>query len=201
MERRPGQGYTEEQIDRALVEVALCGGNTHFAARNLKAAGTPVPRRTLRTWVERTQVERYLRLRAELVSRIHAKIARECEDSAELAGHLERRMLAKLAEDFEKLPPRDQPGALRNVSTSKAINIDKAALLRGQPTEIVEHKQDVQELWAEFAAMFPSVVNSTAEEITDAEVVHGADSGADFEPAAESQGTLRAPLRHEETPP
>jgi hypothetical protein len=185
--RRPGQGYTEEQIDRALTEVALCGGNTHHAARNLKAAGMPVPRRTLRTWVERTQVERYLRLRAELVPRIHAKIAQECEDSAELAGQLERRMLAKLGEDFEKLPPRDQPGAIRNVATVKGINVDKAALLRGQPTEIVEHRRDVGELWAEFAAMFPSVVNGTAEEITDAGLVHGADSGADLELPSERQ--------------
>jgi hypothetical protein len=134
--------------------------------------------------VERTQVERYLRLRAELVPRIHAKIAQECEDSAELAGQLERRMLAKLGEDFEKLPPRDQPGAIRNVATVKVINVDNAALLRGQPAEIVEHRRDVGELWAEFAAMFPSVVNGTAEEITEAEIVIGADAGADASPEA-----------------
>ena len=187
IERRPGRGYTEERIDRALTEVALCGGNTHHAARNLKAAGTPVPRRTLRTWVESTQVDRYLRLRAELVPRIHVKIAQECEDSASLAAEVERSMLVKLRQDFDKLPPRDQPGAIRNVATVKGINVDKAALLRGQPTEIVEHRQTTAELWAEFAAMFPSVVNGAAEEITDAELVHGADSGADLEPPPEPQ--------------
>ena len=110
-------------------------------------------------------------------------------------------MLAKLGEDFEKLPPRDQPGAIRNISTSKAINIDKAALLRGQPTEIVEHRQATAELWAEFAAMFPSVVNGTAEEITDAGLVHGADSGADLELPSEPQANAPSALRYEETPP
>lgn len=112
--------------------------------------------------------------------RIHAKIAEQCEDTAELAGELERQMIVKLAKDFKQLAPRDQAGAIRNVSTTKAINVDKAALLRGQPTEIVEHRHDVGELWAEFEAMFPGVVNGEATEITDAEVVPGADPGADF---------------------
>ena len=108
------------------------------------------------------------------------QIAAECEDTAEQAAELERRMLAKLGKDFEQIAPRDQAGAIRNVSTVKAINVDKAALLRGQPTEIVEHRQSTAELWAEFEAMFPSVVNGEAIEIPDAEVVHGADSGADL---------------------
>ena len=180
IERRPGQGYTEEQIDRALVEVALCAGNTHAAHRNLRALGFEVPRATLYEWITRTQAERYQRVRVELAPRIAAKIAAECEDTAEVAGALERNMIAKLAKDYDKLAPRDQAGALRNVSTTKAINIDKAALMRGQPTEIVEHRHDVAELWAEFEVMFPSVVKGEAIEITDADVVPGADSGADL---------------------
>src|SRR5215211_269796 len=119
MERRPGQGYTEEQMDRALVEVALCAGNTRAASRHLKAAGTPVPFQTLHQWATKTQTERYQRLRAELVPRIHAKIAAECEDTAELAGQLERQMIVKLAKDYKQLAPRDQAGAIRNVSTTK----------------------------------------------------------------------------------
>jgi hypothetical protein len=58
LERRPGQGYTEEQMDRALVEVALCAGNTHMAHRNLKAKGFEVPRPTLYEWATNSQVER-----------------------------------------------------------------------------------------------------------------------------------------------
>ena len=87
-------------------------------------------------------------------------------------------MLSQFEKDYSKLEPRDQAGAIRNVSVVKALNVDKAALLRGQPTEIVEHRQSTAELWAEFAAMFPSVVNGEAVEITDADVVPGAGSGA-----------------------
>jgi hypothetical protein len=166
-------------MDRGLVEVALCGGNTHLAYRNLKAQGIEIPRRTLYSWATENQVERYQRLRVELAPRIAAKIAAECEDTAELAGRVERGMLAQFEKDYSKLEPRDQAGAIRNVSTTKGINIDKAALLRGQPTEIVGHRHDVGELWSEFAAMFPSVVvEAEAEEITDADVVPGADPGA-----------------------
>lgn len=180
IDRRPGQGYTEEQIDRALVEVALHGGNTRAAHRNLKAEGIDIPRATIQVWTTKTKTERYQQLRAELVPRIHAKIAADCEDTATEAARLERKMLAKLGDDFDQIAPRDQAGAIRNVSTVKAINVDKANLLRGQPTGIVEHRHDVAELWAEFEVMFPSVVQGEAIEITDAEVLRGADSGADL---------------------
>jgi hypothetical protein len=66
--------------------------------------------------------------------------------------------------------------------------------MRGQPTEIIEHRQSTAELWAEFAAMFPSVVDGEAVEITDAEVVSGADPGADSAlEAGPSEGTESAP--------
>jgi hypothetical protein len=110
-------------------------------------------------------------------------------------------MIVKLAKDYKQLAPRDQAGAIRNVSTTKAINVDKAALLRGQPTEIVEHRQDVGELWAEFEAMSPGVVNGEAVEITDAEVVHGADSGADFEPGSEPPSNGASAPKTQKTPP
>jgi hypothetical protein len=90
-------------------------------------------------------------------------------------------MLIQFVHDYPKLAPRDQAGAIRNVATGYGIEIDKAALLRGQPTEIVEHRHDVGELWSEFAAMFPGIVNGEAVEITDAEIerVSGTESGTE----------------------
>ena len=35
-----------------------------------------------------------------------------------------------------QLSPRDTAGAIRNVIVAKAVNIDKASLIRGRPTEI-----------------------------------------------------------------
>jgi hypothetical protein len=182
------------------VEVALCNGNTHAAHRNLKAVDISIPRPTIEGWVRKIHRERYQQLRHELVPRIHAKIAAECEDTAELAGQLEREMLVKLGKDYKQLAPRDQAGAIRNVSTTKAINVDKAALLRGQPTEIVEHRQSAAELWAEFETMFPSVVNSTAEEMPDADLVPGAGSGAGSALEAGSEGSDESVAQDAENP-
>jgi hypothetical protein len=192
--------YTTEEIDRALVEVALCNGNTRAAHRNLKAEGVHIPRPNIERWARVLYRQRYQELRAELVPRIHAKIAANCEDRAEQADELERKMLAKFGEDFEQLAPRDQAGAIRNVSTVKAINVDKAALLRGQPTEIVKHERSTDELWAEFRQMFPSIIPGTAVEITDADLVPGADSGADLALEAGSERSVETVPRDTENP-
>jgi hypothetical protein len=64
------------------------------------------------------------------------------------------------------------------VSTTKGISIQRARELRGEPTIIRHEKSTPAELWAEFAAMFPSVIDAEATEITDADLVHGAGSGA-----------------------
>jgi hypothetical protein len=92
-------------------------------------------------------------------------------------------------------------GPRYRTSRNQAHPSGKAALLRGQPTEIVEHRHDVGELWAEFEAMFPGVVNGEAVEITDAEVVPGADPGADLTREIGPSTSGRARLRHKETPP
>lgn len=38
------RGYTSEQVDRALLELAVCGGNSARAHRQLKAQGLVIPR-------------------------------------------------------------------------------------------------------------------------------------------------------------
>jgi hypothetical protein len=49
--------------------------------------------------------------------------------------------------------------------------------------------------------MFPSVVNGEAIEITDAEVVHGADSGADFALEAGPPSNGASAPETQKTPP
>jgi hypothetical protein len=168
--RRQTSRYTEEEIDRGLVEVALCGGNTRHAHRRLKEQGITISRPTLERWANRERVGQYEALRAELVPRIHAAIAVQCEDSAHLAGEIEREMLEKFREDFHKLDPRDQAGSIRNIGTTRAISIDKAALLRGRPTEIRKELKDPGQGLRELAELFPGVltlpsIDSTAEEL------------------------------------
>jgi hypothetical protein len=156
--------YTEAEIRLGLTEVALCSGNTRLAAGRLKDAGKPIPRSTLEQWA-RTRPEQYEEVVREILPRVNEVVAAECISVARLAADAEVETLKRYHEVLPQLPARDVPGALRNVSTTKGINIQRARELRGEPTVIRHEKQSATELWAEFTAMFPSVVGGEAIEI------------------------------------
>ena len=99
---------------------------------------------------------------------------------ARIAEEAELATLKRFHEVLPELPARDVASALRNVSTTKGINIQRARELRGEPTVIRHERATPAELWAELTAMFPSTVNGHAAEITDAEIVPRAGPGAGF---------------------
>jgi len=134
---KPLPTYDEEAVERGLLALAECGGNSEHAARLLAEDGLPIDARTLRRWRRDTYPERYERVRQEALPRI-----RQAAADAHLA--LSRRQIAlagemtdRLAHKYGEIPARDLAGSLRNVSVSSAVHSDKAALLDGQPTAIV----------------------------------------------------------------
>lgn len=169
--RRPIRRYKPEEIERGLAAVAVWGGNTRRAARQLKAAGLSIPRETLRGWIETVHSERYAELRTELVPRIHAKIAEESEDLARREAELAHKVLDRLETELPDIPARDLPGALRNLDTGKAINVEKSLLTRSQPTVIVG-RQSPDELWRQLKRIAPQLfVEGTAEELPEAKEI------------------------------
>lgn len=136
--------YTPEEIERGLAELAICGGNTRRASRQLRPAGLKVPASTLQSWMERYHTQRYERLRTELVPRIHAKIAQECEDLAQREAEMANQVLERMEKRLPEIPTRELPGALRNLDVGKGVNVDKALGMRGRPTVIVE-RRDISE--------------------------------------------------------
>jgi hypothetical protein len=93
-----------------------------------------------------------------------------------------------LREQAGDLAPRDTAGAIRNVSVAKAVNIDKASVIRGRPTEIAA-EADVTELLRALNSFGGVVkvnpvllgeepeIESTAEEEPDASEVVISESG------------------------
>src|SRR6266480_1349276 len=79
---RQGSPYSDQEIERGLVAMALASGNARRAARMLEAHGLSVPHSTLYRWRLDTFAERYedvrrevaLRLRRELVGQ-HRELA------------------------------------------------------------------------------------------------------------------------------
>lgn len=81
------------------------------------------------------------------------------------ATETERLALHKLhaAIEGDRIPERELAAALRNITVSKAVNIDKLLSLSGRPTSIVEHRSPEQ-LVARLAAI-GAVIDGSAEEL------------------------------------
>jgi hypothetical protein len=67
---------------------------------------------------------------------IYDRIAESSERMVEDVCEFEAQLVERMGEQAAELSPRDTAGALRNVSTAKAINIDKASVIRGRPAQI-----------------------------------------------------------------
>lgn len=127
----------DPKCERGLLALAEHNGNSRKAAEFLARGDTPihVHHQTLRDWRER-EPERYERIRAEVVPKVRLRAS---EQHMELSARLmdaEGELLEQLMDNRHELPPKEVSTALRNVSTSGAIHVDKAQVLSDQPTEI-----------------------------------------------------------------
>jgi uncharacterized Ntn-hydrolase superfamily protein len=162
---------TDEEIDRGLTAVALCSGNSERAARALADQGWQIDARTLRKW-RGAHANRYEQLQAGVLPAVYGRIAERAENIAERLADLEEDAADRVAELLPDMKAGEAAGALRNVSVSKAVNIDKASVVRGRPTEIREDRSIEQTLRA-LARFMPEIkasplaqaIDTTAEEI------------------------------------
>jgi hypothetical protein len=161
---RPGQKYTEQEIDRGLFALAMANGNTRRASEILAYQEITVPHTTLDLWKRQTHAERYEQVREEVYPRIAKRMAEQLEDLFQAEVALEAELVEKMQAEVEGLSPRDVSGALRNVAVTRSLASDKAAILRGQPTAVVAHVTAEEALRK--LERFPGlVVDSDAEEI------------------------------------
>jgi hypothetical protein len=131
--------YTPEQVEKALLELALVGGNSGEASRRLEGVGIKVSARLLRLWRSGLHAKRYGQLAQEHARQVEETIVQEARETAILAAEVERLALAKTLEQLEAGEIRDAAAVARNASTVKGINVDKLLTLSGRPNQIVEH--------------------------------------------------------------
>lgn len=134
------KSYSQEEIELGLRATALCGGIAEHAAEMLKSEGIVISPSVMRSWVVQRFPRRYAEIQAEIQDDIAARVAAQSMDIAQRAAQLESDVVARLEdpEVMDKIAPRDLARTLHSLSQSKGVNIEKAALLRGQPTEIHE---------------------------------------------------------------
>jgi hypothetical protein len=156
---------TEEEIDRALLTVAMCGGNQKRAIAQLAAAGfEELPPSTLSDWVTTRFPERYqalcLKYGPEIERRMITGLRRVAARSFEIAGEAIELEYTRLAAGDVK----DAAASSRNLATTGGIMTDKMLLLDGRPTAIHEQRSAEDVLRALDAMGF--IEGTATEEVT-----------------------------------
>lgn len=151
--------YTDAEKRAALTALILGGGNSIQVGEALGI----VPG-TLRKWrVDMADI--YEQLRTDLAPQVAERIASDAEEFARELMNVERALAQKVADTIDDLKPSEAAGALRNISTSKALQLDKVASpLRGRPTHIVQ-AQDAGQALLEMGRRLGFSIESTATEI------------------------------------
>jgi hypothetical protein len=157
MPKEPKRGrvsrYSDAQIELGLRALAIASGNARKATALLAKQGVSIPRTTLQMWANQLYVERYRQIKREVMPAIYDRIAERSEQIADDLADLEGQLAEQMRRQAPELSPRDTAGALRNVSVAKAVNIDKATVIRGRPTEITAHV-DVTEVLKNLSERF-----------------------------------------------
>lgn len=167
-----GLQYLPDEVDQALLALIATGDNATRALDLLKQAGVEnVPSRaTLRKWADSLHADRYVTLQTEQAPKIAERIAGQAEGLALVYNALEAEIAERLKNEVKNLKPADLSGAVRNIATAKALQIDKiSSPLRGRPSSIVEHRDPKQAAQA-LARRLGVAIESTAVEILPAEL-------------------------------
>lgn len=147
-----------EEKHRGLTALILCRTSEDAAEQ------TGIPASTLREW-KQDHPDLFDKLREDLEPQLVKRIAADAEMIVNRATAKELELLDAI--DASQLSAKDAAGALRNVTTTKALNLDKVSSpLRERPSH-VQHSQDIDGVVAKLWRM----IGIKPEPITDAEVV------------------------------
>lgn len=170
MGRVKGNGgqYPADVIDKALIACIIEADNWTRARDRLVAAGVdPCPSADRISVWRKQYADRYQELSNDLAPKLAEKIASEAESLAVKYAEAERAALERLSAEIETIHPRELSGLVRNLATSKALQVDKiSSPLRGRPTTIneVRNPQDAVRALAK-ALNMENVIEGSAEEV------------------------------------
>jgi hypothetical protein len=165
--------FSREELERALICVALNNGNTQKSAEQLAKEGIHVSKDSLWAWTRKNPetMRLYFELQEECLPEIRQKAAERHMEAAESTMDLAAEARQRLKQELPKIAARDLPGALRNIDTSTAIHRDKARDLRGEASLVTAtDKRDLQTVLRSLKGKGLA----KAEEVIDAEVVEDA---------------------------
>jgi len=131
--------FTEAEIQRVLIELAACSGNTLMAARRLKEGGLSIDQKTIWRWKTRQHVERYERIQEDVMPEVQRVAAEEHMQLARQQTMIAQDAANRVAERIPAMEDRDLINAMGKADVGSGIHTEKALLLSGQPTSRVEN--------------------------------------------------------------
>jgi transposase-like protein len=131
---RTREVWSHEDKERGLAALVIAGSSQKASEL------TGISDSTLRSW-RTANPERYEKLRTELHGKVAEQIASDAEEMAQRLYRIEVKMADKLEAEIDTLNAKDLSGAFRNVSTSKALQIDKVSSpLRERPSHVQQSR-------------------------------------------------------------
>jgi hypothetical protein len=165
---RPIKGSAEE-VETCLWLLAKNGGSATRAAKEMYdcLGWTHISRENIRDWATGRFKARYEQIRTEKATDIEELVASRAMEMAVAVSDVEDTALKRVQATISEANAVEASMILRNLTQSKATNVDKAGQLRGREA-FKPGGANVGGLLEELAKLgLGQVVNSTAEEIVD----------------------------------
>lgn len=159
-DKTPARRYTLEQKELALHTLALTGNRYEHACDLLRnhPEGFQVSRQLLHLWATQQLPDRYEEIRTQVSQQVAQRVANQAEQIAIAAGELELQLIEDLQAKHHDMDARDVATALRNLTTTKALNIDKiASPIRGRPT-VIHSDRTAQDILNALKALEPGLI-------------------------------------------
>lgn len=166
---------TPEEVDMCLKVLILNGGDCKNTAiqlkeEGMKVEGMKVDRNALRKWRDTMFPRRYAQLRRELGRDVSEEIAGRALERALELDKAEQAYIEEAQKKLGEVAPNHLARSAYALANAKGQNVDRAQLLRNQPTSIVRVDIDDAVKTLERLNVVESI-DGEAEEIVEAEVL------------------------------
>jgi hypothetical protein len=129
--------YNYGDVELALRSLALNGANYQRTARELEQQhDLAINPQTLSKWHKVSFAQRYEEICADLKKEIGDRLSNQLISNAQDSAAVTQDIVARLHNEVNELETSELSRAAKDLTTVTGSSIDKAALLRGQPTEI-----------------------------------------------------------------
>ena len=140
LEKITSDKYTEEQVDTALLALALNGGSVTQAVKDLGGGGLKIPPSTLDGW-RTSYPARYRHHLVENASKTEGRAVSGYLEIQHLAQQVAKEAIERASDELRKGNVRDPASVARNMMVSAGVANTHMMNLQGRPSIITEHRR------------------------------------------------------------